>query len=516
MVHLKGPLLAIESAQPMSHRPRGDITTLLDLTDRDSQDNTYFPLDTERSWFHRESPQVIHPTTMSVQEFVPRGPAEWGQKFTFELDALPAGDLLQSAVLQIQLGSWYNATLLKRLSLGELTTDPASMGAYWTYANSLGTALIDSAELIVGDQCIERITGEWIRVFYHLSADLGSIFGIAADAIGAVPHAALAVPAVYDTAFHPRRPFPTENGHLHVVLPFFFLRTRLQECFPLVACNEGQIRIDVKLRSFEDMVRRTSGFRSSADDTPLGKTVPFLTAETQTLAQPPAFADVRLVTCAALVGSTLRSMYLRRPFEQLTKLVRSFHFEEPLKYLVSKSSAAVDHVDIQLPLELNHPTTELVWVFRRKDVRVNNEWANFSPAISAQYTGALASAVYPAWLREATVRVNGSEVITAPGEWFREHIARVHRGGYMAHQAHVYGYSFSLDPDAHQPTGSANMSRATSVTLRLSVRTPIPAPATVTAGFDPATVGGWEVFVFAVHYNWLRFENGMCQRLFSD
>ena len=37
------------------------------------------------------------------------------------------------------------------------------------------------------------------------------------------------------------------------------------------------------------------------------------------------------------------------------------------------------------------------------------------------------------------------------------------------------------------------MSRATSVTLRLSVRTPIPAPATVTAGFDPATVGGWAV-----------------------
>lgn len=507
----------------MSHRPRGDITTLLDLTDRDSQDNTYFPLDTEQSWFHRESAQVIHPTTLSVQEFVPRGPSDWGQKCTFELDALPVGDLLQSAILQIQLGSWYNATVLKRLSLGELTTSQDPTAAYWTYANSLGTSLIEYADLIVGDQCIERLTGEWIRVFYHLSADLGAIAGVAADALGAVPHPQLSVPAVYDTAFHPRRPFPTENGHVFVVLPFFFLRTRLHECFPLVACNEGQIRIDVKLRSFEDMVRRTSGFRTSAIDTPLGQTVTFQTTTAnpatsvpiQTLAQPPAFADVRLVTCSVLVGSVLRSMYLRRPFEQLTKRVQTFHFEEPLKYLVSKSTGAVDTVDIQLPLELNHPTTELIWVFRRKDVRVNNEWANFSPAISAQYHGTPTVAQYPAWLVEASLRINGSEVITAPGEWFREHIARVHRGGWMAYQAHVYGYSFSMAPDDHQPSGTANMSRATSVTLRLTVRTPIPAAASVTAGFDPIEVGGWEVFVFAQHYNWLRFENGMCQPLFQ-
>ena len=70
----------------------------------------------------------------------------------------------------------------------------------------------------------------------------------------------------------------------------------------------------------------------------------------------------------------------------MVKLVQTFHFEEPLKYIVSKSNpnSNVYTVEIQLPLELNHPTVELLWVFRRKAVLVNNEWANFTPAIGLE------------------------------------------------------------------------------------------------------------------------------------
>jgi hypothetical protein len=66
--------------------------------------------------------------------------------------------------------------------------------------------------------------------------------------------------------------------------------------------------------------------------------------------------------------------------------IQNFSFEEPLKYIVSKANANTDTVDIQLPLELNHPVSELVWVFRRKAVRVNNEWANFTPSIGLEST----------------------------------------------------------------------------------------------------------------------------------
>ena len=522
-------------------RPRGDITTILDLTDRDAQDNTYFPITTNKSWFHSGSgasalshtlpdgsaesiaphTQTVYPTTLSIQEFPQRGPAEWGQKFTFELGSLPAGDLLQSVLLQIKLGSWYDNSVISRLTNATITTDPNQ--SYWTYMNGMGIGLIEYADFIVNDQTIERITGEFIHSHLALDWDQNAQFGVRSDGIGSIPHSYLSPSVVQQTIFRPSRPYPTEDGTLFCVLPFFFLRTKLKEVFPLLSCNEGQVRVDIKFRPFDQVVRRSNGYRTSCTDTPLGQTVPFRTTATPsttvnvtTLSQPPPFRDVRLVTATALTTGSLRDKFLRQPFEQMVKLVQNFSFEEPLKYLVSKANANTDTVDIRLPLELNHPVVELRWMFRRKAVMINNEWMNFTPSIGLESSP---TTQYPSWLQTATIQINGSEVITAEGDWFRHHIASKHHGGITAYQGHVYGYSFAEDPQSHQPTGTANMSRATSVTLTLRVNQPMAKDRTTLSQpcqFDPVAVGGWEVFVFAVYYNWLRFENGICNRMFTD
>ncbi len=395
---------------------------------------------------------------------------------------------------------------------------------YWTYVNSLGTSIIEYADFIVKDQTIERLTGEFIRTHLTAAADVNSLFGLSTDGIGSVPYAHLSTASngaaskwVSDTPFAPSRPFPVENGTYLCVLPFFFFRTKLSEVFPLLACNEGQVRIDIKLRPFDQMVRRYVGWRASPTDSPLNQSVSFLTYDscrviTSTASQPPAFRDFRLLTAASYITGTFRDKFLRQPFEQLVKLVQTFSFEEPLKYIVNKSTG--DKVDIQLPLELNHPVTELLWVFRRKAVRINNEWSNFTPAVGFQLTP---DKVFPPWLHHASLRVNGSEVISAEGDWFRRQAAQRHKGGIGAYQSHLYGYSFAERPEDHQPTGTANMSRATAVTLRLTVNQPLPMALPVASPIDTFddTIGGWEVFVFAMHYNWLRFENGMCGRMFQ-
>lgn len=392
---------------------------------------------------------------------------------------------------------------------------------YWTYVNSLGTSIIEYADFIVKDQTIERLTGEFIRTHLTAAADVNSLFGLSTDGIGAVPYAHLSTASngtaswVSATPFAPSRPFPVENGTYICVLPFFFFRTKLSEVFPLLACNEGQVRIDIKLRPFDQMVRRYVGWRASPTDSPLNQSVSFLTVPyescrviTNTASQPPAFRDFRLLTAAAYITGSFREKFLHQPFEQLVKLVQTFSFEEPLKYIVNKSTG--DKVDIQLPLELNHPVTELLWVFRRKAVRINNEWSNFGPAIGFELTP---NKVFPPWLHHASLRINGSEVISAEGDWFRRQAAK-HKGGIGAYQSHLYGYSFAERPEDHQPTGTANMSRATAVTLRLTVNQPMALPMPIGCTFED-TIGGWEVFVFAMHYNWLRFENGMCGRMFQ-
>jgi hypothetical protein len=507
-------------------RPRGDITTVLDLTDRDAQDNTFFPLDTNDTFFHRGDHKTVYPSSVSVQEFTQRGPADWGQKLSFEIGALPAGDLLQSVILQVKLGSWYNGEIIKKLANGEIqanTSTTTDSSKYWTYMNSLGTAIIEYADFIVKDQTIERITGEFIRTFFNIYADVNTLVGIASDAIGTVPVQYLTAPFVSQTEFNPNRPYPTEDGTMFCILPFFFIRTRLKEVFPLLSCNENTVRIDIKLRPFDQVVRKYIGYRADCTETPLNETIQFLGAEglappppTQTADCAPPFRDFRILTVCPLITGSIREKYLHRPFEQMVKLVQTFNFEEPLKYIVSKPSSNTDTVEIQLPLELNHPVVELFWVFRRKAVLINNEWSNFTPAVGFE-TDPLK--MYPPWLDWATIRINGSELISADGNWFREHIASKHRGGLISYNAYTYGYSFARYPDEHQPSGTANMSRTTSITLNLRVNQPI-AKNLSTLGspcvFDPATVGGWEVFVYAIHYNWLRFENGICNRMFTD
>jgi hypothetical protein len=509
-------------------RPRGDITTVLDLTDRDSQDNTYFPLVTDESFFHRGDHKTVYPSAVSVQEFTQRGPADWGQKFTFEIGTLPAGDLLQAVILQFKVGSWYNGNIVNQLVSGNIKADidpsvPNSIrNQYWTYMNSLGSAIIDYAEFIVKDQTIERISGEFIRTFFNTYADVNNLIGIATDAIGTTPIQYMMPGYVEETELNPNRPYPIEGGTFFCILPFFFIRTRLKEVFPLLGCNENTVRIDVKLRPFDQVVRNYIGYRENCSQTPLNTNISFNlvssqgTETTKTADCAPQFQDFRILTVCPLITGSLREKYLHKPFEQMVKLVQTFHFDEPLKYIVSKPNPNSGTVEIQLPLELNHPTIELLWVFRRRGVIINNEWTNFTPAISLETNP---NKIYPPWLDYATIRINGSEVISADGDWFREHIASAHKGGLITYNSYTYGYTFARYPDEHQPSGTANMSRATSVTLNLRVNQPIVKDISTLEPpcvFDPAVVGGWEVFVFAIHYNWLRFENGICNRMFSD
>ena len=82
----------------------------------------------------------------------------------------------------------------------------------------------------------------------------------------------------------------------------------------------------------------------------------------------------------------------------------------------------------------------------------------------------------------------------------------------------MYGYVFSRIPEEFQPSGTVNMSRANSIVLNLTVRVP-QVPPVYQEIFKPwgaDIISGWEVGVFSHGLNWLRFENGICQKLFNS
>lgn len=556
-------------------RPSGDIVTLLDLTPRDYQDNEFTPLSSDKTWWLPEQSRRLRPFSTCVQQYPFRGPTGFGQRFTFDLKSTSAGDILFNTVLQIDLSHWFNDTDLLRMESGRyaatgsftgslgltnlevqtiisgivsigspvvgegvlpgtvitgfVSGTPGGVGIYtvnnthpvtiiitnmstgpqgdqWFYANSLGTVILERAEMEVGDQTIEIIDGDFLNVASLLFQDLNSQFGLATDGLGRQPLSSLLHSAL-------SKPFPTTSRSLFIPLPFFFSRVKLKEAFPVLACKEGSIRIHVQLRPFKECVRIITGRRVACDDTPLGRT--FLVGDTiKTLSHPlptavqikaydniPQFKNIQLITYSAHTDGSIRNKILRNPFEILTRNVTTFHFAEPLKYAVNKTTA--DTIQVLLPLELNHPVEEIIWFVRRKSVENNNEWTNYSAVTGYEYD-AIFNPTKPL-LHSATIQCNGVDIVRAEEQWFRQHIALRHKGGIAAYENFIYGYSFSSTPGRHQPAGTANASRLQSIRLGLTIVPP-------GGGLEQ----DWEVKVFVLALQWLRFQDGLTNKMYTD
>jgi hypothetical protein len=437
---------------------------------------------------------------MSIQEFPYRGTAEWGNKFTFDLGTVGAGDMLLSVLVQVKLTHWLPESILLGLRQGTLIYEDPAKAFVW--ANSLGSTLIAKAELEVGDQVLETVDGDFATVVSELFPSINTQLGIATDAFGRYP-----IATGVQTLDFPCGP----RGYITCILPFFFQRVKRKEALPLLSIREGTVRINITFRPFHELVaKQPPGQRAHCEDTPLGQTFVFrnpTTEETYSYTvplQPPQPQDVRLVTYTGVLTGGLRQAYIRQPHEMLYRNTQTFRFTEPLKYKVAKPSS--ETVLIQLPLEANGPIEEILWFLRRKGAVLQNEWINFSAV--------LASEVDPLYnplqgfLKHATLQVNGQNLVSASADYFRSCAAEKHKGGIVAYQNYIYGYSFARFPGEHQPSGSINASRANSLRLTLEV-TQVASP----GAMDP---DDWEVVVFCMGLNWLRFENGLVNRLYAD
>jgi len=137
---------------------------------------------------------------------------------------------------------------------------------------------------------------------------------------------------------------------------------------------------------------------------------------------------------------------------------------------------------IKSKLALNHPCKELVWVVQRD----TNQMANYS-------NNGAHSVV------DAKLQLNGQDRFSVrEGAYFNlvqpyQHHTRIPAVG-------IYVYSFALNPEQHQPSGTVNMSRIDNATLQLSTNVGSAA----------------KLRVYAVNYNVLRIMAGMGGLAYSN
>ena len=154
----------------------------------------------------------------------------------------------------------------------------------------------------------------------------------------------------------------------------------------------------------------------------------------------------------------------------------------------------------KIALHFNHPVKELVWY--ADDSTSRAKWAVSDNANAQDWTKDLKST--------GLLRLNGHERFTARDHtYFRDVQRYQHHTGALAVPDRVldnkkvpnslYVYSFALQPEEHQPSGTCNFSRIDNAVLEITTQ----------AATD-------SVDIYAVNYNVLRVMSGMGGLAYSN
>jgi len=504
----------------MAKQPVGEMRKLVSLLERGSADEYFYPPETTNTVLQPDF-QPYYNFTQETVELPYTGSADWGQRITFSLPFPTLGDCLSWITLRFSPNSWLPGDVVEYLQ----TPQPnrwqfQDLSGAWMWTSHLATAAIALVEMEVNGIVIEQWSGDWIDIWQKVYLDVSRSSSYEDSISGRLNHALnpgasgffdnLGVAAPIDTSTLNNSSLirPTEDGNVYVYLPFWFGRKK-NAAFPLVSVQgEGNVRFHITFRKFEDVIRRVA-YPRQCGETMLGaptsivnyNTVSPSVANFNLPIAVPNLKDAVLVCGFIQLDSELRKAYIQRSHEVLWTNVLNIPFSEPIKYSVNTTGE--DTITVSLPLDAaNGPVKEIIWFVRRKAIYKYNSWNNYG-AYMEDEIDPIFKPQRPL-MKKAVLRMGAVVWADQDEFWWRQRGALSHPGGIQIMSSYIYAYSFGDDPVKFGPTGSVNASR-TNLRLDVTVQPPV--------GVDDSE---WEIQVYVLTYNWIRFQNGIAERLFTD
>jgi hypothetical protein len=174
----------------------------------------------------------------------------------------------------------------------------------------------------------------------------------------------------------------------------------------------------------------------------------------------------------SLSNTTLLVNYIYLDSEERKRFAQASHeyLIEQLQFTGIETASATAGAN-KIRLNFNHPVKELVWVHR-------------ASAVGTQLDTHLATT-------DALLQLNGHDRFSKQSQKFFNAVqTNMHHT--RSPSSNVCVYSFALNPEEHQPSGTCNFSRIDNATLNITT----------------ATANG-EIHVYGVNYNVLRIMSGM-------
>ena len=348
-----------------------------------------------------------------------------------------------------------------RLELPALVSGTYDVG----YTDSVGNAIIDFADLIIGGQLIQRLTGEFIELHNQLTytdskqKSFEDLVGTTGTRTGLGP-ASSNIAGTYGT--YPRI----------FVVPLPFYNTDAEPlCIPLSALSQQEVEIQIKIRPLNEIVV-TSG------------TILDFDPKTQ------------------LIAATLPVEYVYLE-EQEVKYIRNNRLDYLINQVqLSKSSINAGITDVKYRLDFVNPVKELFIVVQNNfvaeaNVYTGNGYYNYDNTENDSFPKDHQLLSMQLDFNDETAIDSG----IANTNFLFSLQPMLHHSRVPKDDRKFYIYSFSIDPESYFPTGQVNMSRIQNkiLTLKLS-----------------SCTQKRNIRIYATSYNILRIESGLAGMLFID
>jgi len=401
-----------------------------------------------------------------------------------------------------------NGDLIHRIylqaTLPQVTVNAATdgSGGQFRWLNWVGENLIAYVELEIGGQRIDKHYGDWLHIWNELTQEAGKQAGYA-KMVGNVPQLTniiLAGGAPCDNPCYAGEPNTSEvvgsctpMYTLYVPLQFWFCRNPGLS-LPLIALQYHEVRINLEFNALNN-----------------------LCWDQATGSDPHSIRN--RVAQTGLAAASLYIDYIYLDTDERRKFAQVSH-EYLIETLQFTGGESITSASNKLKLNFNHPCKELVWVVQRDsfvtcDDATINSWKGQQPFnYSDWWDRAVLESPYSVTRLEgmagknpvitALLQLNGHDRFQVrEGRYFNEVQPFQHHTNIPSTGINVY--SFALQPEQHQPSGTCNLSRIDNTTLMLVV-------SNNSVGQNTSST----VRVYATNYNVLRVMSGMGGLAYSN
>lgn len=371
------------------------------------------------------------------------GTVDFGRQVTTTIAR--TGDLITNIWLEITLPD-----------LAEYTANPANATDV-KYVNSIGHALLKTVELEVGGFRIDKHHAEWMDIWHELSLKEEKRAGFN-QMIGKHPQ--------YDNA-DPNR--SDRGGRTYYIPLLFYFCRNPGLALPIISLQYHEVKVNIEFRPYLECLKS-----SGAAVTSVAK----------------AGNPLQFVNAKIFVDYVYLDQEERRRFSQ----VAHEYLVEQVQFLGDQAVLSTT-LNPKVSLNFSHPVKELVWVYVSA-ANFNNNSLTGNDIFNYKVLPGSDQDVFDT----VKLLLNGHDRFSErAGSYFR--LVQPYQHHTRIPDKNVYVYSFALQPEEHQPSGTCNFSRIDNAHFLFSLR-------------DGIQNG--RIKVFAVNYNILRITSGMAGLAYAN